>query len=109
RLSASRCPCFSSGQAIFVQVGISRGIRAPTRMGNGHSVLTAVQRFYECSSHRRATGWTWRGLSHQGGRRAVATAAIVFYSPYFFGDGGAAGVGAFAAPAGAGEGAGLAS
>jgi len=85
------------------------GRRAPTRMGNGHSVLTAVQRFYECSSHRRATGWTWRGLSHQGGRRAVATAAIVFYSPYFFGDGGAAGVGAFAAPAGAGEGAGLAS
>ena len=96
------------------------GRRAPTRMGSGRSALIAVERFYKCCSHRfaagrirpvcgPATGWAWRGFSHQGGRPTGPWLQRFFTRLYFFGDGGAAGLGAFAAPAGAGVGAGLAS
>ena len=44
RLSASRCPRFSSGQTIFLQLGRPVGRRAPPRMGSGRSALKHLSR-----------------------------------------------------------------
>ncbi len=88
-------------------------------MGSDRSALTAAQRFYKYCSHRIRRGTNPSGVrilwpvglgaafhTKQDGPQARGYS---FTRLYFLGDGGAAGLGAFAAPAGAGVGAGLAS
>src|SRR5581483_10660820 len=90
RLSASRCPYFSSGQTIVLQPGRFMGRRAPPRMAGGRSALT-------------------RQLSRGVFSNSYAILARYDFLGVVFGEGGAAGLGAFAEPAGAGVGAGFAS
>jgi hypothetical protein len=87
RLSASCCPRLSPGQAILLQLGRFMGRRDAARVASGRGALIALKQKLESRAPNR--------------ERPVLL--------YFFGDGGAAGLGAFGEPAGAGVGAGLAS